>query len=290
MNAITTVRASSSTTAAATAAAASVVVQNDKTSAIAVTKYVKVHVKPFVTPTPAAASARVLALVEARKAWETGAYLKSNNELYGILGKCYALYFDLRGNDKASKAARTALNDLMSKSGLKFKETTHMLTRLVNFVFGENFDRRRVSTYGLVLRAALADEIEVDGIAAFIVKGGGVEQIRRRTSETAITPKQKAALGKQAVEQANLAVIESDTLGSLAGDASEGDDLLAIVTLQADGSFVVRALVTNKTLVNAAMASVYSSNKAVVENVKRSNKAANDDKTVDELINEALAA
>ena len=231
MNAITTVRASSSTTAAATAAAASVVVQNDKTSAIAVTKYVKVHVKPFVTPTPAAASARVLALVEARKAWETGAYLKSNNELYGILGKCYALYFDLRGNDKASKAARTALNDLMSKSGLKFKETTHMLTRLVNFVFGANFDRRRVSTYGLVLRAALADEIEVDGIAAFIVKGGGVEQIRRRTSETAITPKQKAALGKQAVEQANLAVIESDTLGSLAGDASEKEKKMSGMAL-----------------------------------------------------------
>jgi hypothetical protein len=264
------------------------VVQNDK-AAIAVGKNDKVLVAPFVTPTPAAARARVLELVAARKAWEVGAYVASNNELYAILGKCYAFYFDLRGNDKDSKAARAELDDLMCKTGYSFKQDTHMLNKLVKFVFG-SVDRRRVSTYALVLRTALADEIKVDGIPAFIADGGGVEQIRRRKSGTAMSPKQKAELGKQTVSANNLAVISSPALLALAGDASEGDDLVAVVTMQADGSFVVRALVNNKSVVSAALVCAYSKSKSVVENDKRNAKAANDEKSVDEMITAALAA
>ena len=264
------------------------VVQNDK-AAIAVGKNDKVLVAPFVTPTPAAARARVLELVAARKAWEVGAYVASNNELYAILGKCYAFYFDLRGNDKDSKAARAELDDLMCKTGYSFKQDTHMLNKLVKFVFG-SVDRRRVSTYALVLRAALAYEIKVDGIPAFISNEGGVEQIRRRKSGTAMSPKQKAELGKQTVSANNLAVISSPALLALAGDASEGDDLVAVVTMQADGSFVVRALVNNKSVVSAALVCAYSKSKSVVENDKRNAKAANDEKSVDEMITAALAA
>ena len=289
MTTATKTLASSSTTVA------NVVVVNDK-AAIVVAKNDKVSaapsVAPFVTPTPAATRARVLELVAARKAWEIGTYVASNNELYAILGKCYAFYFDLRGNDKAAKAARAELDDVMCKTGYSFKQETHMLTKLVKFVFGA-VDRRRVSTYGLVLRAALADEIKADGIPAFIISGGGVEQIRRRKSGTAISPKDKAALGKQTVEQNNLAVIDGTSLAAMAGDACEGDDMVAIVTLQADGSFVVREIITNKAVVNAAMVCAYSKSKAaasVVGNDKRNAQAANDDKSVEELIDVALAA
>ena len=289
MTTATKTLASSSTTVA------NVVVQNDK-AAIVVAKNDKVSiapsVAPFVTPSPAEARARVLELVAARKAWEIGTYTASNNELYAILGKCYALYFDLRGNDKDSKAARKELDAVMCNLGYSFKQETHMLTKLVKFVFGA-VDRRRVSTYGLVLRAALADEIKADGIPAFIISGGGVEQIRRRKSGTAISPKDKAALGKQTVEQNNLAVIDGTSLAAMAGDACEGDDMVAIVTLQADGSFVVREIITNKAVVNAAMVCAYSKSKAaasVVGNDKRNAQAANDDKSVEELIDVALAA
>lgn len=272
--------ASASIAAAATTLATVAVGKNDKVLAAPA---------PFVTPTPTAACARVLELVNARKAWETGAYVASNNELYAILGKCYALYFDLRGNDKDSKAARAELDDLMCKTGYSFKQDTHMLTKLVKYVFGA-VDRRRVSTYGLVLRAALADGVAVDGIPTFITNGGGVEQIRRRKSTTAITPQQKAALGRQTVGQKNLAVIDGTTLAAVAGDASEGDDMVAIVTLQADGSFVVRELITNKSVVNAALVCAYGKSKSVVENDKRSTQAANEDKSTEDLIADALAA
>jgi hypothetical protein len=275
-------------TAASSSFTANDVVLNDKAT-IVVGKNDKVLVAPFVTPTPAAARARVLELVAERKAWEVGTYIASNNERNAILGKIYGFYFDLRGNDKDSKAARAELDDLMCKTGYSFKQDTHMLNKLVKFVFG-SVDRRRVSTYALVLRAALADEIKVDGIPAFIADGGGVEQIRRRKSGTAMSPKQKAELGKQTVSANNLAVISSPALLALAGDASEGDDLVAVVTMQADGSFVVRALVNNKSVVNAALVCAYSKSKSVVENDKRNAKAANDEKSVDELVDAALAA
>ena len=275
-------------TAASSSFTANDVVLNDKAT-IVVGKNYKVLVAPFVTPTPAAARARVLELVAERKAWEVGTYIASNNERNAILGKIYGFYFDLRGNDKDSKAARAELDDLMCKTGYSFKQDTHMLNKLVKFVFG-SVDRRRVSTYALVLRAALADEIKVDGIPAFIADGGGVEQIRRRKSGTAMSPKQKAELGKQTVSANTLAVISSPALLALAGDASEGDDLVAVVTMQADGSFVVRALVNNKSVVNAALVCAYSKSKSVVENDKRNAKAANDEKSVDELVDAALAA
>ncbi len=272
-----------------TTSAASNVVQNDMPTVI-VSSNDKVHVasNEAKTAKPISVTARVLALVKERKEWEHGAYVVSNNQLYAILDKCYAFYFDLRGNEKEAKAARAELDDVICKKGYSFKEETHTLTKLVKFVF-DGVDRRRVSAYSLVLRAALFDKIAVGGIPAFITAGGGVEQIRRRKSGTAMSPKQKAELGKQTVSSNNLAVISSPALQALAGDASEGDDLVAVVTVQADGSFVVRALVNSKSVVNAALVCAYSKSKSVVQNDKPNAQAASDDKSVEELIDEAVS-
>jgi hypothetical protein len=245
----------------------------------------KVHAAPA---TPAAVApvdvrTRIKQLIAERKVWQDGAFAKSNVELYALLGKCYALYFDLRGNDKDTKAAREVLNNEIAEKGYSFSEGTHGLTRLVKYVF-EGIDRRRVSAYSLVLREAVAQNIKAEGIPAFITQGGGVEEIRRSKSKTAKTAKQKAELGKQAVAEQQFATFSSDTLAVLAQQAgrSAGDDLVAVVTLQADGSFVVKALVSSTTALNAARVSAYS---AIVA---KGDKAANDEKAqLDDLLNDA---
>jgi N-acetylglutamate synthase-like GNAT family acetyltransferase len=142
-----------------------------------------------------------------------------------------------------------------------------------------------VSAYSLVLREALAQNKKADEIAAFITAGGGVEEIRRSKSGNAKTPAQKAELGKAAVAEQQLATFNSDTLAVLAQNAgkSVGDELVAVIAQQADGSFVVRALVSSNTALNAALCGAYSANRSVVKN----DKAANDEKTLDELINKA---
>jgi hypothetical protein len=236
----------------------------------------KVHVAPVDVRT------RIKQLIAERKVWQEGAFVKSNVELYALLGKCYALYFDLRGNDKDAKAAREVLNNEIAEKAYTFSEGTHGLTRLVKYVF-EGIDRRRVSAYSLVLREALAQNKKADEIPAFITQGGGVEEIRRSKSKTAKTPKQKAELGKQVVAKQQYATFSSETLAVLAQQAgkSAGDDLVAVVTMQADGSFVVRALVSSTTVLNAARVSAYSAT------VAKTDSAANDDKALEEMLNDA---
>jgi hypothetical protein len=265
-----------------------VVVQNDR-SAIAVNAADKVHVAPIaVTPSVAEVRSRVAALIAERKEWEVGAYVASNTQLYAILAKCYQLYFDVRGTDAESRAARKALNEEIQNRGYRFNEGTHTLNKITKCVF-DGVDRRRVSAYALVLRAAIDDATNPSDIPAFITNGGGVEQIRRRKSLNAVSPKQKAELGKLSVAAKQIAVINSPTLAAVAPDASAGDNLVAIVTMQADGSFVVRQLITNKSVVNAALACAYSVAKSVVKNDKQSQQAANDAKAIEELISSAAA-
>lgn len=265
------------TNAAVATTAAIAVGKNDKVT-VAANDAAKDAVRPVDIRT------RIEQLVAERETWQHGVYVKSNEQLYALLGKCYALYFDLRGNDKEAKAARAVLEDEISKKRYHFNEGTHMLTKLVKFVF-DGIDRRRVSAYSLVLREALAKDKKAHEIAAFITAGGGVEEIRRSKSGNAKTSAQKAALGKQAVAEKQLATFSSDTLAVLAQNAgkSVGDELVAVIAQQADGSFVVRALVSSNTALNAAMVCAYSATKAVVKN----DSAANDDKALDELINDA---
>ena len=234
---------------------------------------------------PVTTSERIKQLVAERKAWELGAYVKSNEQLYAVLGKCYAFYFDLRGNSKEANAARIELNAVIDKKGYSFNEGTHVLTKLVKYVF-EGIDRRRVSAYSLVLREALSKDVKVDCIPAFIANGGGVEEIRRSKSKTAKTATQKAELGKQAVCSKQLAVIQSATLAVLAQQAgrSVGDDVVAILTQQEDGSFVVRELIASTGVLKAALACAYSKNKIVGS----TDKAANDEALEDVLLDAAM--
>jgi hypothetical protein len=155
-------------------------------------------------------------------------------------------------------------------------------------VFG--VDRRRVTAYSLVLREALSKKLKAEDIAAFITRGGGVEEIRRSKSTTAKTPAQKAELGKAAVGGEQLAVVSGVKLAEKIDVANVGNDLVAIVTQQADGSLIVRALVHSQSVLNAALACAYSASKVVVENDTANKVAANDDKARDALIATAAAA
>ena len=226
---------------------------------------------------------RIDALIAQRKTWQHGVYTKSNDELYLLLDECYVFYKELSGNDKDAKAAQVALNQVMFAAGVGFNKSTHMLAKVVKFVF-DGVDRRRVSSYSLVLREALAQEIVAGDIPAFITNGGGVEEIRRSKSKTATTSKQKAEFGKKVVERNQLAVINSDSVAQKLDVTKVGQMLVAIVVQQADGSLIVRELVDSATALNAALASAYSANQVVGKTDKKNAKAANDEAARNELI------
>ena len=228
---------------------------------------------------------RIEQLVNAREQWEQGALRTSNEQLYALLAKCYTLYLEMCGGSKEAKAMRADLANFISKHGYRFLDSTHTLTKIVKCVFG--VDRRRVSTYSLVLREALAQEKTADAVAAFIAENGGVEEIRRGKSPTAKTPKQKAELGKQAVSSNQLAVISGDKIAEGLDPAKVGEDMIAIVTQQADGTLIVRKLISSQSVLNAALVSAYSASKVENKQDAANSEAANDAKVLDVLIQQA---
>jgi len=260
------------------------VVQNDTNPSITAQAGDKFHVAPAVSV--ASTYMRIEQLVNAREQWEQGALRTSNEQLYALLATCYSLYLEMCGSTKEAKAMRADLAAFISKHGYRFLDSSHTLTKIVKCVFGIA-DRRRISTYSLVLREALTQKVKADAIAAFIANNGGVEEIRRSKSDTAKTPKEKAELGKQAVSGNQLAVISGDKIAQSLDLANVGKDLVAIVTQQADGTLIVRKLVNSQSVLNAALASAYSASNAAEKTAAKNNEAANDEKALDVLIQQA---
>ena len=212
-------------------------------------------------------------LVVEREVWQANAFRTSNEQLYALLLKCYGLYKAMEGTSAEAVALRGGLRDYINVKGYTFTKSTHSLTRIVKCVFGT--DRRRVSTYSIVLRSALAKSVGALDVADFIREYGGVEEIRLAKSPTAMSPKQKAAVATSTVVVNNLGVVSSPALGGLLNDAGKiGTNTVLIGTWQADGSVIVRAVVESDTVLTAALSSHYSAIKEAAKAKTVEQKAA----------------
>jgi hypothetical protein len=223
-----------------------------------------------------------------REAWENTVYRSSNEQLYVLLQKCYQTYKSMTEDTPEATALRDGLKDYILTKGYKFNSGTHTLVKIVKCVFGA--DRRRVSVYGIVLRTALAKKTAVVDLPEFIRANGGVEEIRLAKSPNAMTAKQKAAKGAEAVQSATMGVFSSTSLGSKLDAGNIGKTVVLIGTWQADGSVIVRSVVENDTAVNAALACHYSANKGEVKEAAVQAQAANDEQIKQDAITEAAQA
>jgi hypothetical protein len=203
-------------------------------------------------------------LVEQRKEWQDNTLRKSNDQLYGLLQSCYALYKSMEGTEASAKALRNQLNAYIDNKGYIFKKTTHTIAKLIKCVFGIE-DRRRISTYTLVLRSALKKNTSVMNLVKFIKDAGGIEEIRLSRSPNALTAKQKAVVGASTIVDQNMGTVSSDELAATLDAGKVDQPVLLIGVWQADGSVVVRAVVDSQTALNAALASQYSAVKAAVK-------------------------
>ena len=277
MSVITSPVASSSTTVAADAIAAPTVVTNDTTA----------------TPAQAVAALKdirtaIEGLMMEREQWQDNAYRTSNEQLYGLLQKCFALYKELSGESAEAATQRSALRDYINSKAYKFASGTHTIVKIVKCVFGA--DRRRVSAYGIVLRAALAQNVNTLDIPQFIRDAGGVEELRLAKAPNAKTASQKAAIASQTVVVNNLGVVSSATLsGYFTDTAKAGSNVVLIGAWQSDGSVVVRAVVEGETALNTALASHYSKIKSIAESKAVEQKAQDTEESKQHAIQAAVA-
>lgn len=227
-------------------------------------------------------------LVIERQVWETTVYRTSNDMLYGLLQKCYALYKGMEGMTADAVVLRDGLTTYVNLNGIKCVKSSHTIVKIVKCVFGD--DRRRASAYGIVLRAALAEKIAIADIPSYIRNKGGVEEIRLAKSPNAMTAKEKATAAASAVNADSMGVFASTTLGSKFDAGKTGAAVVLIGTWQPDGSVIVRTVVQNDTAVNAALASYYSSNKDAVKQQAEQQQAANDEHVKQEAVSAAVQA
>jgi hypothetical protein len=230
----------------------------------------------------------VSALAFAHKQWQVNAYAKSNNELYKLLAECYANYLAMCADNAKSKDLREQLDAYIKANNLVFRKGTHNLVKIVKCVFG-NTDKRRISTYGIVLRTALANGIKANQVAAFIKDSGGVQEIKLARGN-GLTAKAKAEAVKTFLAKKSLAEVTSVKIAESVDASKVGQQVVFVATQKANGKFVINAVTNSTGAVNTALAACYTSNKAKVTNKKAEQKVANKDAAINNAIKQALAA
>ena len=227
-------------------------------------------------------------LVADREKWETTTYKNSNDQLYGLLQRCYQVYMDGRKSKPANLFMQTSIDSYMKAHGIKASSGTHMLNKIVKCVFGA--DRRRVSAYGIALRVALQDKVKPSELPQYIRDKGGVEELRLAKAPNAMTQTQKAETGAKWVESSQVCSVQHEDLSQSVDAAQIGCQHVLIVTQEADGSFMVNALVSNAGVVKAALAAYYNQTKAQHAEAAAETAETNTDTTLSLAIDAALAA
>jgi len=225
---------------------ANVVVQNDE-----------------ITLTPLAVAqplTKVLADLETeRETWEQGVYRTSNLALYAVLAKCLAIA--QADTPELAKQRNAGLEAFYKLRGYSYKKDAPPATRVVKAVFG-NVDRRRLSTYSLVLREAIKKRVQATQLAEWIEQNGGIQEIRLSQSATFVKPAVKVEQARQSFDTLpELATVKSEALSLLADGEFMGDCCLLIAEQNAEGAFVVRGFTRAGGAVNAAFAALYAEQK-----------------------------
>ena len=154
------------------------VVQNDTSKAAKAT--------PTTTTPPTAP--KLSEMETKRQQWETTAFRTSNQQLYAVLADCLAYGEALPLAD--AKQRTKELEEFFKLRGYSVKGDSPLLARVVKAVFG-NVDRRRISTYSLVLRTAQKEGISAGKLAEWIEERGGVQEVK--LSLTALYSEQQKA-------------------------------------------------------------------------------------------------
>ncbi len=226
-------------------------------------------------------------LVSTRIEWENNAYRKSNEQLYALLAECFSMYTAMCLDNDRAKQLRKDLNDYIESNKLTFKKSTHTLVRIVRCVFGEA-DKRRISTYGIVLRSAFSQQIESSKLVDFIKQYGGVQEIKLAKTN-ALSVKAKAEVALTSLDTEVIAEIENKAVATKLDASKIGQRVIFIAKQLANGKFVINGAVNSEGAVNTAMAAYYSANKESITKVVAERKLASNDASLTQAIDKAAA-
>ncbi len=194
-----------------------------------------------------------------RVTWEEGVYRTSNQALYALLAKCLAIAH--AETPELAKQRNAELEAFYKLRGYTYKKDAPPATRVVKAVFGA-VDRRRLSTYSLVLREAIKQKVLATQLADWIEQNGGIQEIRLCQSATFVKPAAKVEQARQTFDTLpELGTVQSEALSKLADGDFMGECCVLIAEQAANGSFIVRGLTRTAGAVNAAFTALYAEQK-----------------------------
>ena len=242
------------------------------TSAVVMDVLLKDKVEP--TSIGAGASKSLANMETSRINWEQGAYRTSNQALYAVLAECLAFCGELTIAE--AKQRSSSLETFYKERGYRYNKELPLATRVVRAVFGD-INRRRVSTYSIVLRKAQKDGVSASSLATWIEDCGGIQEISLGHSSTYISPNQKAEIAKTKMKgKAPIGFAKSELLSYLADADFVGEPCVLLAEQQADGSFGVHAVLRQDGLVKSAFSALYAVQLEALEKAKAEVDAAND--------------
>lgn len=204
---------------------------------------------------PATEANELKQLEDKRKQWETTVYRTSNQQLYALLADCLAYGRPMEVAE--AKVRSKELEAFFAERGYAVKKESPLFSRIVKAVFG-NVDRRRISTYSLVLRSAQKEGIQPSALAEWIEQRGGIQEVRLARSATYVSPKQKAEQAKSSLGSLPNLAVAKEGLAELADAEHIGTECVLLAEQQADGTFHIKSLTRSATAVNAALAALYA--------------------------------
>jgi hypothetical protein len=220
------------------------------------------------------------ALEAEREKWEKTELAASHKRLYEMLTKCYAFYLRMKTGNSIDEREQTrkGLETFIKARGYDFQQSTHDMNRVVKAVFG-GVDRRRVSAYGLALRAALVagplnsknkpTPLLESQLSSWLEEKGGVEEVRLGSKNKGMTPTARAEKVETVVRAKKLMTFAVDE-AVMQFDTNDTDKpMVLIATYRPTGEFDLHAVVKNASAVTAALAAYYSDNKKELEDAEQ---------------------
>jgi hypothetical protein len=227
-------------------------------------------------------------LIVMRKDWEQNEFARSNQKLYQIFQHCYALYLEMKGITAEKLALKRAFNLYLKESGVKFKDSTHLMVKVVRCVFGD--DRRRVSSYATALRIADERKIPSSGLPEFLTNAGGFEEVRRNKNPNVLSIQAKKDQGLTLMNVPSLGFVHTDSLNAVFDEAAYEGAALLMSTRESDGSFQIKYVIQNGGIVSSALVHLITLSKEIKAKQAAETEAANDAHVRDEAVKQAVNA
>ena len=229
------------------------------TAHVAVSTSAQVTTQPSSVAYSEGMRTRLIQLANEASNWHESAFTTANSGLYLLLQMCLELYKELTDTtDTNLKHKKQGLADHMSLKKLDAYKDKPLPQKIIRCAFGDR-DRRRISTYNVVLRCMIAENWAVCDVPEMIASRGGVQEMSLSRKPGSLSSKEKVALVGAIVNDQVLATVKNEVTAMLINPEKVGEKYAAVLTQEADGSFSINCIVSSNGAVNAALTAFYAS-------------------------------